>query len=256
MMQKLWFAAAALLAISVAAQKTPDAAWVLTFSDDFDGKELSFPRWTPHDPFGRARNREGQAYVPEAVTVGDGLAKIVARRQIARYDGAEREFTSGIVTTVGSFAQMYGRFEVRCRVAGGPGVESKVWLLPVPAGEVPSVDIVDVVGSEPKRALFRNSWGDEKTERSYNGWAETPDLSAGFHTVGIEWDEKRIVWSVDGKETFTSVSGVPHQPMYLAANLAVGGLTAKYPDSTVAFPREFDIDSVRVYQRADRLKKF
>src|SRR5579863_1582157 len=150
-----------LAAASVLGQKPPAKPeakqdWVLTFAEEFEGKELSFPKWTPHDPWGRERNREGQAYVPEAIEVKDGAARIVARRQIASYDGRQREFTSGIVTTYGSFAQTYGRFEIRCRVAAGKGLESKFWLMPVPSGEVPAIDIVDVVGSEPKKALFGN----------------------------------------------------------------------------------------------------
>ena len=246
------FLAAALLSVlSLHAQ----SGWVMTFSEDFDGTELSFPRWTPHDPWGRERNREGQAYLPDAIEVKDGVARIVARRQVAKYDGAQREFTSGMMTTVGSFAQTYGRFEIRCRAASGKGLESKFWLMPVPSGEVPAIDILDVVGSEPAKALFANRWGDERTERSYGGSADVPDLSNGFHTVSIEWDEKRIVWSVDGKEKFQSISGVPHQAMYLAVNLAVGGLMAKYPDASAKFPAEFDIDSIRVYQLASRIPK-
>ncbi len=229
--------------------------WVLTFSEDFDGRELSFPKWTPHDPQGHERNREGQAYVTDAVEVKDGVARLVARRQVAKYDGREREFTSGIITTVGSFAQAFGRFEIRCKVASGKGLESKFWLMPVPSGDVPAIDILDVVGSEPTKALFGNRWGDAMTERSYSGSAAVPDLSAGFHTVAIEWDEKQIVWSVDGKETFASISGVPRQPMYLVVNLAVGGLTAKYPDSSAKFPAEFDVDWVRVYQLESRMPK-
>jgi beta-glucanase (GH16 family) len=252
-MQRTHCALVALLALGTVSGQKPD--WVLTFSEEFDGKELTFPRWTPHDPWGHERNREGQAYVPEAIEVKDGIARLVARRERASYDGRQREFTSAMITTFGSFAQTYGRFEIRCRVAAGKGVESKFWLLPVPSGEVPSIDVLDVVGSEPTRALFRNSWGDDKTERSYSGSSSVPDLSDRFHTIDIEWDEKRITWSVDGKQTFQSISGVPHQPMYLVANLAVGGLTAKYPDSSVRFPAEFDIDYIHVYQSASRMPK-
>jgi beta-glucanase (GH16 family) len=232
-----------------------EAQWVPTFSEDFDGTELSFPKWTPHDPWGHERNREGQAYVPEAIQVKDGMLRIAAKRESARYDGIQREFTSGIVTTYGSFAQTYGRFEIRCRVASGKGLESKFWLMPVPSGEVPAIDIVDVVGSQPTRALFGNRWGDEKTERSYSGASGVPDLSRGFHTISIDWDENRIAWTIDGKETFQSISGVPHQPMYLVMSLAVGGLTAKYPDASAAFPVEFDIDYIHVYQLASRIAK-
>jgi beta-glucanase (GH16 family) len=235
----------------LAAQSTSN--WTLTFSDEFAAPELAFPKWVPHDPWGHERNREGQAYVPAAIDVKDGIARITARREIARYDGRQREFTSGIMTTQGSFAQTYGRFEIRCRAASGKGLESKFWLLPTGSGEIPSIDIFDVIGSEPSNARFANRWGDEKTERSFSGSYQVADLSEGFHVVAIEWDESRIVWSVDGKERFRSTTGVPHQAMYLAINLAVGGLAAKYPDQSAPFPAVFEIDYVRVYQRKDRL---
>jgi beta-glucanase (GH16 family) len=230
-------------------EKPAAEGWILTFDEPFDGTQLSFPRWAPHDPAGHERNREAQAYVPEGIEVSDGMAHLVARRAHARYDGREREFTSGMMTTYGSFAQMYGRFEIRCRIPAGLGLEPKFWLLPVPSGELPSIDIFDALGSEPSKALFGNRWGDEKTERSYSGAYSVGDLSAGFHTIAIEWDEQKIVWFVDGQERFRSVSGVPHQPMYLAASLSVGGVRAKYPDEKTVFPAAFDIDYIRVFQR-------
>jgi beta-glucanase (GH16 family) len=260
-MPRTYCALLALLAATCASAQRPvkpappAVDWVPTFTEEFDGAELGFPKWTPHDPWGHERNREGQAYVPEAIQVKDGIVRIIARREPARYDGSQREFTSGMITTFGSFAQTYGRFEIRCRVAAGKGLESKFWLMPVPSGEVPAIDILDVIGSQPSKALFGNRWGDEKTERSYSGSSDVPDLSNGFHTVSIEWDEKRIVWTVDGKETFQSISGVPHQPMYLAVNLAVGGRSAKYPDASAPFPADFDIDYIHVYQLAGRLAK-
>lgn len=231
----------------------PLKGWVLTFSDEFDQKELEFPKWSLHDPWGHARNRESQAWVPDAVTLDAGLLRLTARREPARYDGQNREYTSGIVTTYGSFAQTYGRFEIRCRIPAGQGLQSKFWLLPVPSGEIPSIDVIGAIGSDRANALFANRWGDEKTERSWSGsWklpANTPDLSKDFHTFAIEWDKDRIVWFVDGTERFRSVDGVPNQPMYLAASLAVGGIEAKWPDSTTSFPAHFDIDYIRVWRR-------
>ena len=204
-------------------------------------------------PGGHERNREGHAYVPAAIEVKDRFARIAARREAARYDGRQREFTSGIMTTQGSFAQKYGRFEIRCRAASGKGLESKFWLLPTGSGEVPAIAIFDAIGSAPSNALFANRWGDEKTERSFSGAYRVGDLSEGFHVVAIDWDENRILWTVDGKERFRSTTGVPHQAMYLAINLAVGGIAAKYPDQSIPFPAVFEIDYVRVYQRNDRL---
>lgn len=244
-----------LLAFTYALGGQTKPAWVETFSETFDGSELSYPKWVPHDPWGHERNREGQAYVPEAIEVRDGAARITARRQLAKYDGRQREFTSGMMTTQGSFAQMYGRFEIRCRAASGKGLQSRFWLMPVPSGEIPAIDIYDVVGSDAAKALFGNTWGDERTERSFTGSYDVGDLSAGFHIIAIDWDESRIVWTVDGKERFRSTTGVPHQPMYLAVSLAVGGAQAKYPDQSAPFPAVFEIDYVRVSQLASRLQQ-
>ena len=124
----------------------------------------------------------------------------------------------------------------------------------MPSGEIPAIDIFDIVGSDPSKALFANRWGDEKTERSFSGSYVVDDLSEGFHIVAIEWDENHIVWTVDGKERFRSVTGAPHQPMYLAASLAVGGLQAKYPDQTARFPAVFEIDYIHVYQLSSRIQ--
>jgi beta-glucanase (GH16 family) len=79
-------------------------------------------------------------------------------------------------------------------------------------------------------------------------------MSDGFHIVAVEWDENRIVWTVDGTERFRSTTGVPHQPLYLAVNLAVGGLQAKYPDQTTGFPAVFEIDYIHVYQLESRMQ--
>src|ERR1035438_3933688 len=102
--------AALLLAAGLCAQNKPN--WVQTFGDEFEGKELDLGKWAPHDPWGRARPREVQAYILDAIAVKDGAAHITARHDHAVYDGHEREYTSGIMTTYGSFAQMYGRFEI------------------------------------------------------------------------------------------------------------------------------------------------
>jgi len=241
--------AAVLLAAGLCAQNKP--AWVPTFADEFDGKELDLGKWAPHDPWGLARPREVQAYIVDAITVKDGAAHITARHDHALYDGHEREYTSGMMTTYGSFAQMYGHFEIRCRIPAGKGLEPKFYLLPVPSKEIPSIDILDAAASEPAKALFGNTWGDERTERSYRGSYAVGDLSADFHTLAIEWDKDKIVWFVDGKERFRSVDGVPHQPMYLAVALVVGGAVAKFPDENTKFPAVFDIDYIRVYQSPD-----
>ncbi len=227
----------------------PTPQWVETFSEDFNGTELEFPKWTAHDPWGKERPREVQAYVPEALTLADGILRITARRGSARYAGQLREYTSGSVATWGSFAQTYGKFEIRCRMPAAKGLEPKFWLVPLSGSEIPSIDVFDAIGSDPTRLLMANRWGDEKTERSFSGSWSDVDFSRDFHTFAVEWDADKIVWLVDGKERLRATEGIPSQPLCLVINLAVGGLQARYPDNSTPLPATFEIDYVRVYQR-------
>ncbi len=255
-----------ILSALLAAQKpgrkaqTPDASadanWELTFDDEFNGTELDLLHWSPHDPWGKVRDRQLQAFAPESVTISGGQLHLTAQRTTeakpVRYDGKEREYVSGVATTFGTFAQTYGRFEIRCRLPAGRGLHSTFALLPVPLGPLPKIEILNVAGSAPGTIAVANHWGTEQTERSFGDAFPGSDFSHGFHTAAIEWDADKIVWFVDGKETFRSVDGIPHQPMFLMLDLAVGGgmgsISTRFPDESTVFPASFDIDYIRVYR--------
>lgn len=236
------------LAAFIPASRAASDDWLMTFDDEFNGSDIDFLHWTPHDPSGQERHRELEAYLPSNVRFGDGSAHLIARREQAHYDGHLRIFTSGTMTTVGLFAQTYGRFEIRCRAARGAGLESSFSLQPVPDGDIPSIEVVDIIGADPSVAHFSNHWGDEMTERSYDGSYAIGKPADDFHEFAIEWDERKIAWFIDGKERFRSIAGIPRQPMYLALRLAVGGQVAGRVPEETALPASFDIDYIRVYK--------
>jgi beta-glucanase (GH16 family) len=232
-----------LLAASIALAQKPaekSSAWVLTFADEFDGAELDLAKWSPHEPGGQARDAH-----PDAITQSGGQLHVTARR-------ANRGYIPGIVTTFGTFAQRYGRFEIRCRIPAGRGLRATVSLRAVPFAPLPAIDLLEVNGATPSVISFANDWGTEQTRRSFGDSFPAPDLSAGFHTIAVEWDQDKILWSIDGKDKFQSLDGVPHQSMFLALELSVGGgtgsLAARTPDDSTHFPASFDIDYIRIYQ--------
>jgi beta-glucanase (GH16 family) len=198
-------------------------AWTLTFADEFDGADLDLSRWSPHDPL---RKPGEQAYTPEAVRLNGGQLHIISR---------------GVISTFGTFAQTYGRFEIRCKITETRGLRPEFKLLPVPLGPLPEIGVLEVAGAAPADFSFFNRWGSEQTQRSYGDSIDGPDLSTGFHTIAVEWDTGKIVWSIDGKEKFRSSEGVPHQAMYLLLSLTM--------DRASTEPASFDIDYIRVYQR-------
>ena len=71
-----------------------------------------------------------------------------------------------------------------------------------------------------------------------------------FHTYGVDWSPGRIIYYLDGQETYR-IEGdeVSSEQMYLLANLAIGGDFPGPPDETTVFPATFELDYIRVWQR-------
>jgi beta-glucanase (GH16 family) len=210
--------------------------WTLKFQEEFEAASIDYAKWSPHAP-GQVVFEGKQTWIPQAIGLADGQAHLTARRTAAGY-------TSGILTTLGSFAQTFGRFEMRFRMPAGAGLEPIFRLLPLPTGDQPSIDVLDASGGNPAKSLFANRWEQDNLERDYSGSWDGPDLSKSFHTIAVEWDDEKIVWLVDGVERFRSLDGIPQQKMYLAVCLEV-----RDPDERTPFPASLDIDYIRVFAR-------
>ena len=213
------------------------------FADEFNNTSLDLAKWSPHDPFGGKRSGELALTSPDAIIVSGGQAHLTAR-----HEGGEIPYVSGVMTTRGTFAQIYGRFEIRMRIPEGRGLDARFQLLPVSLKTLPGIDVFRAIGSEPAVARFESRWGDDRTERAFGDNLTGPNLASGFHIVAMEWRPDRITWFVDGKKTFESTEGVPHEAMFLALSLGVGGRLAKAPGAEVRFPATLDIDYIRVYR--------
>jgi beta-glucanase (GH16 family) len=237
--------------LSSAAETPARPGWKLTFVDEFDGTTLDRSKWTPADPWGRERNHELQAYVKDAFEVRDGLLHIKAEKREAFYDGKNRSYTSGVMSTHDKFAQKYGRFEIRCRVPNGKGLWPAFWLLPEPLDWPPEIDVLEILGHQPNKVYMTHHYRDaNRDHHSHGGSWSGPDFSADFHEFAVEWSPQAMVWFVDGVERFRSEDSIPHTKMYMLINLAVGGNWPGAPNEKTHFPATFDVDYVRIYEKA------
>ena len=159
-------------------------------------------------------------------------------------------YTSGLITTRGTFAQEYGVFEVRARVPKGRGLWSCVWLLAARGGWPPEIDILEVLGNQTHTLV--TTWHSKASGTHTKGAAGTdiPDASADYHVYAVDWEEDRISWYFDGVEVFHAPTPADmHSPMYLLINLAVGGHWPGSPDANTHLPAVLAVDWVRVYKR-------
>lgn len=186
-------------------------------------------------------------------------------------------YTSARLRTKGLGDWKYGRFEMRAKLPFGQGSWPAFWMLPTEwnyggwplSGEIDILEAVNLkVGGEDHihgTLHYGGSW----PANVYTG--EAYQIPGGlnpaddFHTYAVEWEEGEIRWYVDGDHYATQTSdgwyttaalenaNAPFdQNFHLILNLAVGGDWPSNVNDTgideSAFPQEFQIDYVRVYQ--------
>lgn len=218
--------------------------WRLVWSDEFDGDTLDDSKWKAEDA-ALEKNNEAQTYSPDEVFVGDGV--LTLRSQKRQKSG--RDYTSGLVETIGRFSQTYGRFEVRAKLPRGQGIWPAHWLMPADNSWPPEIDIMEMLGHDPRKIYMSNHWSTPQGARNNTANYTGPDFSEDFHVFAVEWDPETIRWFVDGTLRHSSSKNVPDVPMRVILNTAVGGNWPKYPDATTVFPQIHLIDYVRVYAK-------
>ena len=174
------------------------------------------------------------------------------------------DYTSASLTTRKLREFTYGKFEMRARIDTRLGSWPAFWTLGAtprirwPAGG--EIDIMEfymdtVLANFGYQLDGKIKWLAIKkpiTELGGEAWAKE------FHIWTMEWDEKKIDLLLDGKlmnhldlaDADNADRGNPfHRPEYFILNQAIGGTQGGDPAAT-KFPIRFEVDWVRVYQRA------
>jgi hypothetical protein len=168
-------------------------------------------------------------------------AQPVPRGLSERLDGYR--YASGLITSQPSFTQTYGYFEMRAKLPRGKGVWPAFWLLPADLSWPPEIDVMESVGDPSKIyvTLHSNAAKAEGTEVQVS-----PD---DFHTYAVSWTRDQVIWFVDGREVKRMPTPADmHKPMYMLANIALGGDWAGQPDASTPFPARMTIDYIRAYR--------
>lgn len=248
---------------------------VETFRDDFDtfdriqsgsGTWLTKIQNSFDEAYTMPVNNEAQVYVDSAFRGLSGVesstslgldpfsivdGRLVITAEPARAEDADElkgyHFTSGIITTQPSFTQTYGYFEITAELpVGETGMWPAFWMLAVD-GSSGEIDILEAFGDNAGQ-VHQGAISSDSAQTS-GGWVSTGDLGTGPHTFAVSWTPYELSFYVDGVLTYKMATPDDmHDPMYLIANLAVGG-EGSWPgaadgDATA----QFIIDSIVAYQ--------
>jgi beta-glucanase (GH16 family) len=262
------------LPVAISAQEQY-VKYKLVWSDEFNVNGLpDSANWSYEKGF--VRNEELQWYQPQNAQCKNGLLVIEARREEKPnplYEDGSNDwrkkrpaigYTSSCILTRGKRSWLYGRFEIRAKIDISSGMWPAWWTLGVdrrwPAnGEVDIMEYyrgmllanIACLGNDRKPEWHSNRF---KTD-SLGGqaWAEK------FHVWRMDWTNEYIALYVDDLllnkvmlDSLVNKDGSDFnpfkQPHYMLVNLAIGGQNGGDPEKT-SFPRKFEVDYVRVYQK-------
>ena len=254
--------------------KTVDTSqWLTpTFSDEFAGSSLG-PAWSmrgqDYEPTSKRKCSKGD---PKAVKVGGGAVRlsIIKDRSrkgkcVAKSRKGKKKIAwrlNGHISTKDVFDFKYGVAAARIKMQSSQGQHASFWSQPTnengPHSDGHEIDIIEYFGDKHpqggltsfihwykgKRLIKTGSW--IKDSRSFlknkrDGW------SKNYHVFSVKWDPSKIVFYIDGKETWRTSAHVSKERQYLILSLLASDYEALEMNDK-KLPQHMYVDWVRVWE--------
>ncbi len=234
--------------------------WKLIWKDDFNQSTLDTNRWS-RIPAGTADWNRHMSTDDRCFELKDGQLHLLGINNPDTLKD-KRPFITGGIWSKGKFAFQYGRIEIRAKLGSAQGAWPAMWMLAEldKYGEYPKngeIDIMehlnfDKIIYQTTHSYYTLDLG-EKTKPPHHG---TAAIDAGVYNVyGISWYPDRIVFQLNGKDTFTypRLQGVdpsqwPYdQPFFVLIDQQLGGSWVGKVDQR-QLPVVMEVDWVKVYQ--------
>jgi beta-glucanase (GH16 family) len=232
--------------------------WKLVWADDFDRNGLPDSKNWGYE-LGKVRNNELQFYTnrPENARVEKGQLIIEGRHE--RFQGSD--YTAASLITLGKQSWQYGRFVIRAKLPRARGTWPAIWMMGDDIEKVGwprcgEIDVMEHVAHTPGTIYGTLHQADANGKHVSKGESlRVPDCMDTFHIYALEWypdhldlfvdDHKYLTYAKDGKGPWTF-----DKKYYLLMNLAIGGdWGGQKGVDAAAFPQQYIIDYVRVYQK-------
>jgi beta-glucanase (GH16 family) len=165
-------------------------------------------------------------------------------------------YNSGLITTEGDFTQTYGYFEIRADLPQGQGMWPAFWLLPADKSWPPEIDALEAFGQTNANgegganSVHVGAITSDWASGGGGSWVNMPggaDITAGYHTYGVDWEPDFVTYYIDGQQVFqVKTPSDMNKPMYMLANLAVGG---NWVGSAAGETGQMSIDYIRAYSK-------
>lgn len=233
-------------------------SWKLAFEDDFTSGDLDRNKWLTRYFWGEVLLHDTYALPGEKHLLTDGKnlemngssVKIVTKGEkvtgkewnpMLGFYPKEFAYTSGLISSAGSFRTKYGKIEAKIKLADAQSVLHAFWL----AGDamVPQIDIFKCYKNKLALSTF---WGNPTEPNGIKNDTSTVKASkfvGNYFIYSLEWSPEKLVWKINNLEVKTQTSNIPDQPLYIVLNSGV-------LDDQASVPAKLEIDWVRCFQKA------
>jgi len=154
-------------------------------------------------------------------------------------------FLAGELTTINSFSQTYGYFEMSAKMSNAAGAINAFWLLPADGSWPPEIDAVEILGNNPSTLVTTSH---SNIVGANPQWANIPDASQAFHTYGVDWEADKITWYFDGKAVKEQATPADlNKPMYMVLSTQTGTASSWAGAPVAGETGSMQVDWVRVH---------
>jgi beta-glucanase (GH16 family) len=263
--------------------KADGAAWRCTFSDEFSATALDRSKWTPQltqqTGFTTGSGAATACYVdsPNNVRVRGGALELTVRKEAAPVSCSAGQsvfttnFTAGGVSSIGSFSQTYGRFDVRAAFPAAvlQGLQSSLWLWPdesMKYGPWPASGEIDLAEYYTVRPGFVvptfHYYADPLQQETAKGINTTSqsfchfDEPASFHDYTLIWGPDLLSVYYDGtlclfdhwRPALMTAPTPFDSPFFMALTAGLGVGSNYYDVWRTKLPATTKVDYVRIWK--------
>lgn len=227
--------------------------WVLTFYDEFNDKKLNHTKWSTM-PYHGSRYDPGSRFYycsEKNFEFTDSTIRILAKKEITTVkDTMHYQYTIGWLDNFYVMDQLYGYFEIRCKLPKGKGMWPAFWLVSRHSWP-PEIDVFEIFSSVNQNVLESN-YHYLIGKRHYSDMKRTkiPDPQADFHTYAVEWQPELLTWYFDGvaiRRQKIKQEWFSH-PMHITVSTGVDHRNPKFL-AELTLPNYFEVDYVRAYKK-------
>jgi beta-glucanase (GH16 family) len=205
------------------------------------------------NPYFSTNNEHRHTWIPKLTCIKKNDTSVTLIGRVNKDEATKEQYPieSGCLNSKGIFSQLYGKFELICKVPKYEGMFWPAWWL---YGEEwpPEIDIFEMMAGEfsddedTRHFTTTFHWKGLIGEHKQKGrrLRSKQVLSDGYHKYGLLWTPEKMVWYFDDIPIYQLTGMSPDVPMHLVINTACMSNAEEIRDKV----GRFDLKELRIYK--------